>query len=65
MENTKENGKKIFRGPFWLLLALVGLAGAYTPAIPEPAKLLLLGVVLVGVAFWGRRQLGARANQGQ
>ena len=61
MEITKENGKKIFRGPFWLLVALVGVAAAYTAAIPEPAKLLLLGAVLVGVAFGGRRQLAAKS----
>ena len=61
MENTKENGKKMFRGTFWLLVVLVGLVVAYTPAISEPAKLLLLGVVLVGVAFWGRRQLAAKS----
>jgi len=61
MENTKENGKKMFRGPFWLLVILVGLLAAYTPAIPEPAKLLLLGVVLVGAAFWRRRQLAAKS----
>ncbi len=61
MENTKVNGKKIFRGPFWLVMALVGVAAVYTPAIPEPAKLLLLGAVLVGVAFWGRRQLAAKS----
>ena len=60
MQKTKENGKKMFRGPFWLLLALVGLAAASTSTIPEPAKLLLLGAVLVGVAFWGRRQLAAK-----
>jgi len=60
MENTKENGKKMFRGTFWLLMVLVGLVVAYTPAISEPTKLLLLGVVLVGVAFWGRRQLAAK-----
>jgi len=61
MENTKENGKKIFRGPFWLLVALVGLAAASTSTIPEPAKILLLGAVLVGVAFWGRRQMAAKS----
>ena len=61
MENTKENGKKIFRGPFWLLVALVGLAAAYTPAISEPTKILLLGAVLVGVGYWGRRQLAAKS----
>jgi len=58
MENTKENGSKMIRGSFWLLVIAVGVAAvSYTPAIPEPAKLLLLGAVLVGVAFWGRRQL--------
>ena len=62
MENTKENGKKIFRGPFWLLLGLVGVVAASTSTIPEPAKLLLLGAVLVGVAFWGRRQLKGQEN---
>ena len=60
MENTKENGKKMFGGLFWLVVVLVGVAAAYTLSIPEPAKLLLLGVVLVGVAFWGRRQLAAK-----
>ncbi len=61
MQSVKENGKKMFRGSFWLLVVLVGLAAAYTSAIPEPAKLLLLGAVLVGVAFWGRRQLAAKS----
>ncbi len=58
MQSVKENGRKMIRGSFWLLVVLIGgAAAAYTPAIPEPAKLLLLGAVLVGVAFWGRRQL--------
>ena len=61
MQSIKENGKKMFRGSFWLLVVLVGLAAAYTSEIPEPAKLLLLGAVLVGVAFWGRRQLAAKS----
>ena len=58
MQSVKKNGSKMIRGSFWLLVVAVGIAAvSYTPAIPEPAKVLLLGAVLVGVAFWGRRQL--------
>ncbi len=53
-----QNGKKTIKILFWLLVVLGGVAGAlYTQAIPEAAKLLLLGAVLVGVAHWGRRQM--------
>jgi len=42
---------------FLLLVVLGGIAAAlYTQAIPEAAKLLLLGAVLIGAAQWGRRQ---------
>jgi len=45
---------------FLLLLVLGGIAAAlYTQAIPEAAKLLLLGAVLIGVAQWGRRHMKA------
>ncbi len=58
METVRENGKKPLKALLWAVVVLLGVvAAAYTPAIPEPAKLLLLGVVLVGVAFWGRRHL--------
>jgi hypothetical protein len=40
-------------GATWALAAL---------SLPEPAKLLLLGVILVGIAVWTRRYLKRREN---
>ena len=58
-----QNGKKTIKILFWLLVVLGGVAGAlYTQAIPEAAKLLLLGAVLVGAAHWGRRHLKDQEN---
>ncbi len=66
METAKENGKKPFKVFLWGIVALLGVAAAaYTPAIPEPAKLLLLGAVLVGVAFWEKKQLAAKSKSGE
>ncbi len=49
---------------FWAFVFLVGVAAlAVTPTIPEPAKLLLLAGVLVGMAFWGRRQFKRQENR--
>ena len=60
METAKENGKKPFKVFLWGIVALLGVAAAaYTPAIPEPAKLLLLGAVLVGVAFWEKKAISS------
>ncbi len=53
-----KHGKKMIKVLFLLLVILGGIAAAlYTQAIPEAAKLLLLGVVLIGAAQWGRRQM--------
>ena len=52
------HGKKMIKVLFLLLVVLGGVTAAlYTQAIPEAAKLLLLGAVLIGAAQWGRRQL--------
>ncbi len=46
------------QGMFGALLITGGVAiASYTQVIPEPAKLLLLGIILVGGAFWTRRQM--------
>jgi len=53
-----KHGKKMIKVLFLLLVVLGGIASAlYTQAIPEAAKLLLLGAVLIGAAQWGRRQM--------
>ena len=53
-----KHGMKMIKVLFLLLVVLGGIAAAlYTQAIPEAAKLLLLGVVLIGAAQWGRRNL--------
>jgi len=53
-----KRGKKIIKFLFLLLVVLGGVAAAlYTQAIPEAAKLLLLGAVLIGAAQWGRRHM--------
>ena len=63
MQSVKKNGMKMIKVSFLLLVLLIGVAGAlYTQAIPEAAKLILLGVVLVALAHWGRRQLKGQEN---
>jgi len=63
MPTINGNGKKMIKGLFWFPVLLVGVsATTYTLVIPEPAKLLLLGAFLIGLAFWGKKQL---ANHGQ
>jgi len=53
-----KHGKKMIKVLFLLLVVLGGIAAAlFTQAIPEAAKLLLLGAVLIGAAQWGRRQM--------
>jgi len=48
----------MIKGLFWVPVLLVGVSAAtYTLVIPEPAKLLLLGAFLIGIAFWGKKQL--------
>ncbi len=52
------HGEKMIKILFLLLVVLGGVAAAsYTQAIPEAAKLLLLGAVLIGAGQWGRRQM--------
>ncbi len=58
MKEVKKSGGKMVQGMFRALLITVGVAiASYTQVIPEPAKLLLLGIVLVGGALWTRRQI--------
>ena len=58
MPSINGNAKKVIKGLFWFPLLLVGVSAAtYTQVIPEPAKLLLLGAFLIGLAFWGKKQL--------
>ncbi len=58
MPTINGNAKKMIKGLFWVPVLLVGVSGVtYTVVIPEPAKLLLLGAFLMGLAFWGRKQL--------
>jgi len=58
MKEVKKSGGKMVQGMFRALLITVGVAiASYTQVIPEPAKLLLLGIVLVGGAHWTRRQI--------
>jgi len=58
MPSINGNGKKMIKGLFWVPVFLVGVSAAtYTLVIPEPAKLLLLGAFLIGLAFWGKKQL--------
>ena len=52
MKEVKKSGGKMVQGMFRALLITVGVAiASYTQVIPEPAKLLLLGIVLVGGAL--------------
>jgi hypothetical protein len=54
----KKSGGKIVKGLSWALVSIIGVAiASYTQVIPEPAKLLLLGIVLVGGALWTRKQI--------
>ena len=58
MPTINGNAKKMIKGLFWVPVLLVGVSAAtYTLVIPEPAKLLLLGAFLIGLAFWGKKQL--------
>ena len=58
MPSINGNAKKMIKGLFWVPVLLVGVSAAtYTLVIPEPAKLLLLGAFLIGLAFWGKKQL--------
>ncbi len=58
MPTINGNAKKMIKGLFWFPVLLVGVSAAtYTQVIPEPAKLLLLGAFLIGLAFWGKKQL--------
>jgi len=51
----------MIKGLFWIPVLLVGVSAAtFTQVIPEPAKLLLFGAFLIGLAFWGRKQLAGR-----
>ncbi len=65
MPSINGNGKKMIKGLFWVPVLLVGVSAAtYTLVIPEPAKLLLLGAFLIGVAFWGKKQLAQHGVRG-
>jgi len=58
MPSINGNAKKMIKGLFWVPVLLVGVSAVtYTLVIPEPAKLLLLGAFLIGLAFWGKKQL--------
>ncbi len=58
MPTINGNAKKMIKGLFWVPVLLVGVSAAtYTLVIPESAKLLLLGAFLIGLAFWGKKQL--------
>ena len=65
MPSINGNGKKMIKGLFWVPVLLVGVSAVtYTLVIPEPAKLLLLGAFLIGIAFWGKKQLAQHGVRG-
>ncbi len=58
MKEGKKSGGNIAKGMVWALTSTIGVGiASYTQVIPEPAKLLLLGTVLVGGALWTRKQI--------
>ena len=58
MPSITRNGKKTGKALLWFPVFVVGISAVtYTQAIPEPAKLLLLGAFLIGLAFWGRKHI--------
>ncbi len=58
MPSINGNGKKMIKGLFWFSVFLVGVSVVtYTQVIPEPAKLLLLGAFLIGVAYWCKKKV--------
>jgi len=64
MPSINGNAKKMIKGLFWVPVLLVGVSAAtYTQVIPEPAKLLLLGAFLIGLAFWGRKHMADDRQQ--
>ena len=64
MPTINGNGKKMIKGLFWFPVLLVGVsATTYTQVIPEPAKLLLLGAFLIGLAFWGKKHVAEHGQQ--
>jgi len=58
MKSINGNGKRMIKMLIWFPVLMVGVSAAtFTQVIPEPAKLLLFGAFLMGLAFWGRKQL--------
>jgi hypothetical protein len=58
MEDRNASGSRNV-GVMLLILFLIGAAVVlFLPAIPDTAKLLLLGTVLIVGGIWGRRRMG-------
>ena len=63
MQSGKENKHKAFKVGFFLAILFAGaVLVPYALSVSEPAKVLLLGAGLVGVAFWGRKHLKREEN---
>jgi hypothetical protein len=64
--NTKTSGEKRHRTlRTGFVFALILIAALFVPFVlftEEPARILLLGAVLLGVAIWGRRRLARHTN---
>jgi hypothetical protein len=60
---VRKEENEMIRAVFLLLVFFIAItAASYTTALSEPAKLFLLGGILVGIAVWGRRKLRRQEN---
>ena len=64
MPSINGNRKRVNKGLLWFPVLVAGVSAiTYIQVIPEPAKLLLLGAFLIGLAFWGKKQLADNGQQ--